>query len=181
MKHFIIPSLLSLLFFSSTIAQFEKQTSYLGPSIGLYFYGSTPIFGANYEYALDTELGDGLIGVGGLFRYWSWSTNEGSFLGEKWGWSYTDIMIGGQVNYHFKVGDGKLDPWGGLTLAYDVASVKYTGPAGYNYTSPSWGGLFLGANGGARYWFSKNMAVVGRIGFGTMSYSAFDIGIDFRL
>lgn len=181
MKHFQIILILSLIFFGLATAQFEKQTSYLGPSIGLYFYGSTPIFGANYEYALDTELGDGLLGIGGLFRYWSWSTDEGDYFGEVWGWTYTDIMIGAQVNYHFKVGDGKFDPWGGLTLAYDAASVKYRGPSGFNYSSPTSGGLFLGTNAGARYWFSKNMAVVGRIGFGTMSYSALDIGIDFRL
>jgi len=181
MKQLLFLLILSFLMFGSSSAQFEKQQHYLGPSLGFYFYGSTPIFGANYEYAMDTDLGDGILGIGGLFRYWSWSTEEGYWFGESWGWKYTDIMIGAQANYHFKVGDGKIDPWAGLTLAYDVASVKYTGPAGYNYTSPSWGGLVLGANAGARYWFSKSMAVVARIGLGSSSYSALDIGVDFRL
>lgn len=162
-------------------AQFVKNENYLGPSLGFYFHGSTPIFGANFEHAMDTDLGDGILGIGGIFRYWSWSTDEGYWGDESWGWTYTDIMIGVQGNYHFKVGDEKIDPWAGLTLAYDAASVKYKGPAGFNYSSPTSGGLFLGANAGARYWFSKSMSVVARIGLGTLSYSALDIGIDFRL
>ncbi len=129
---------------------------------------------------MDTDMGSGILGIGGLFRYWSWSKNIGSYFGEDWGWKYTDIMIGGQVNYHFQFENNKLDPWVGLVLAYDIGSVKYHGPHGYQYTSPTWGGLFLGGNGGIRYWFSENLAGSARIGLGSMSYSAFEIGVDFK-
>ena len=175
---FIVFTLLICVSFASS--QFVKEKNYLGPSIGLYFFGSTPIFGANYEYAMTTDMGSGILGIGGLVRYRSWSQNSGTYLGETWGWSYTDILVGGQGNYHFHVGEGKFDPWVGLTLAYDIGSVKYTGPAGYNYASPTWGGLFLGGNGGARYWFSDKLAGAVRIGLGSLSYSALDIGVDFK-
>jgi hypothetical protein len=158
-------------------AQFEKGNSYLGPSIGLYFHGSTPIFGANYEYAMKTNVGDGILGIGGIMRYWSWSED----IGSDWGWDYTDFMIGGQANYHFRVSDGKFDPWAGLTLAYDIGSVKYKGPSGYHWSEPTWGGLFLGVDGGARYWFSNNVAGTVRINLGSLSYSAIDFGVDFKL
>lgn len=181
MKNILIIFLLCILLVAQSNSQLAKQTSYLGPSIGFYFYGSTPIFGLNYEYTLQDGFGDGILGIGGLFRYWSWSTDEGVWFGEKWGWTYTDIMFGVQANYHFKLTNSKIDPWLGLSLAYDAASVKYKGPAGFNYTSPTWGGMFFGANAGIRYWFTPKLAGALRFGLGSMSYSAFDIGVDFRL
>lgn len=181
MKKLIVIGVALFFIFNFSHAQLAKQTSYLGPSLGFYFYGSTPIFGLNYEYILESQIGDGLIGIGGLFRYWSWSEDVGNWLGETWGWKYTDIMFGVQANYHFKLSNNKIDPWLGLTLAYDAASVKYRGPAGFSYSSPTWGGMFFGANAGARYWFSEKLAGVVRFGVGSMSYSAFDIGVDFRL
>lgn len=158
------------------MAQFEKEKSYIGPSIGFYFHGTTPIFGANYEYAMKTNVGDGILGIGGLLRYWSWSED----IGSNWGWDYSDFMIGGQANYHFKVGDGKIDPWAGLTLAYDVGSVKYKGPSGHHWSEPTWGGFFVGLDGGARYWFSNTVAGTVRLNLGSLSYSAIDFGVDFK-
>jgi hypothetical protein len=173
-----ILSVLLVLFLMSNIsdAQFTKEKNYIGPSIGLYFHGSTPIWGANYEYSLPTNVGPGILGIGGLIRYWSWSED----IGSDWGWDYSDFMIGAQANYHFKVGDGKFDPFAGLTLAYDIGSVDYTGPSAYHYSEPSWGGLFLGINGGCRYWFSDTWAGTVRLGFGSSSFSVIDIGADYR-
>jgi len=183
MKQLLFIVLAVFLVSSFCSAQFVKENGYLGPSIGFYFYGSSPIFGANYEYALSSvNIGTGTVGIGGLFRYWSWSIDEGTYGGETWGWTYTDIMFGVQAFYHFKMeNNDKLDPFAGLTLAYDAASVKYKGPSTYSYVSPSWGGITLGASGGARYWFSPNLAGVIRVGFGSSSYSALDLGVDFKL
>ena len=182
MKKSLLIVLAIFLVSSLSSAQFTKETSCLGPSIGFYFYGSTPILGANYEYALSSiDLGTGIVGIGGMFRYWSWSTDEGSYGGETWGWTYTDIMFGVQGLYHFKMENDKLDPFAGLTLAYDAASVKYKGPSGYNWPSPTWGGITLGFAAGGRYWFSPNIAGVIRFGAGSSSYSALDLGVDFKL
>jgi hypothetical protein len=163
-------------------AQMVKGDQALGPSVGLYFNASNPILGANYEYFMNTNVGEGILGLGGVFRYWTW--NEGvSGLGYSWEWSYTDVMIGAQGNYHFKIGtDDRLDPWAGLILAYDAGSVSYKGPSGYPFQStPSHGGLVLGANGGMRYWFTPTIAGTARLGVGSRSFSALDIGVDFKL
>jgi hypothetical protein len=153
---------------------FEAGKSYLGPSIGLSFLGSTPEFGVNYEYGMKMEFGT--VGIGGLFRYWGYS--EDFYYGK---WKYTNILIGAQGNYHLKMDPGsKLDPWVGLILGYDGSSVSWDGPSGYNYSSPTSGGLVLNAQGGARYWFSPTMAVRASVGYGSMSYGALDLGIDFK-
>ena len=161
------------LFSTKGYSQYELNRSYLGPTIGLSFLGSTPQFGLNYEYSM--QLQDfGSVGFGGVFRYWSYS--EDYFYGK---WSYTDILIGAQGNYHFKVTNDKWDPWVGLTLAYDAGSVKWDGPYA-TYASPSYGGFFLGAQGGVRYWVSPTLAVVARLGYGSLSYGALDVGVDFK-
>ena len=153
---------------------FEAGKSYVGPSIGLSFLGSTPEFGVNYEYGMKMEFGT--VGIGGLFRYWGYS--EDYYFGK---WKYTNILIGAQGNYHLKMDAGsKLDPWVGLILGYDASSVSYDGPSGYNYSSPTSGGLVLNAQGGARYWISPTMALRASLGYGSMSYGALDIGIDFK-
>ncbi|HQJ45240.1 MAG TPA: hypothetical protein PK195_01275, partial [Ignavibacteriaceae bacterium] len=117
----------------------------------------------------------GLIGIGGIARYWSYS--EDYYYGK---WKYTDILIGAQANYHFKVGDGKFDPWLGVTLAYDAGKVSWDGPGGYNYSEPSYGGMFFGGNAGARYWVSPTFAISARLGFGSLSYGGLDLGVDFK-
>jgi hypothetical protein len=177
MKNILFALIVLILVSNFAYAQFEKGNSYLGPSVGFYFHGSTPILGANYEYALKTNVGDGILGIGGVMRYWSWSED----IGNDWGWSYNDIMLGFQANYHFVVGDKKFDPWAGMILAYDIGSVKYKGPSGDHWAEPSWGGFFLGVNGGARYWFSNSVAGVVRLNLGSLSYSAIDFGVDFTL
>jgi hypothetical protein len=115
------------------------------------------------------------VGIGGIFRYWSYGENY--YVGK---WSYTDVLIGAQGNYHFKVDNDKFDPWVGLVLAYDAGSVSWDGPGGYNYVTPTYGGFFLGAHGGARYWVSPTIAIAASIGYGSLSYGALDIGVDFK-
>jgi len=152
--------LLAIPFVSYSQPYFEAGKSYLGPSIGLSFLGSTPEFGVNYEYGMKMEFGT--VGIGGLFRYWGYS--EDYYFGK---WKYTNILIGAQGNYHLKMDPGsKLDPWVGLILGYDASSVSYDGPSGYNYASPTSGGLVLNAQGGARYWISPTMAVRASVGYG---------------
>jgi hypothetical protein len=160
--------------FSNALAQFEANKHYAGPMIGLSFLGSTIQIGGGYEYGLDVE-NFGRVGIGGIIRYWAYSENFG--LGE---WQYSDFLIGAQGNYHFVVDDRRFDPWAGLVLAYDAGSVKFSGPAGINYITPSYGGLWLGLHGGLRYWIQPNIALSGRIGFGTLGYGALDFGVDFK-
>jgi hypothetical protein len=161
-----------------TNAQFEAGASYAGPSLGLSFLGSTFQLGLNYEYGMNLKQigldGPGKIGIGGILRYWSYSS--GSDYSK---WKYTDILIGAQGNYHFPTGS-KLDPWIGLVLAYDAGSVSWDG-SGSKVSEPTYGGLWLGAHAGIRYWISPTLAATARVGFGTLSYGALDIGVDFKI
>lgn len=177
MKKMLITIAILLFAFTSSRAQFTAGNHYLGPCIGLSFLGSTPQFGINYEYGMDLK-DFGRVGFGGIFRYWSYSEDYG--FGSAGKWSYTDILIGAQANYHFKIEAKKFDPWVGITLAYDAGSVKWDGPSGHNYSSPTYGGLFFGANAGARYFISPTLAISGRLGYGSLSYGALDLGVDFK-
>jgi hypothetical protein len=172
MKYALPVVALLLIVSASSMAQFEAGKSYAGPAIGLSFLGSSVQFGANYEYGMKMDFG--LVGVGGLVRYWSYGEDFG--IGK---WSYTDILIGAQGNYHFVLDNKKIDPWAGLVLAYDAGSVSWDGPGG-GFAEPTHGGLFLGAHAGARYFFSPTMAVSARFGVGTLSYSSLDIGLDWK-
>jgi hypothetical protein len=159
---------------SLVYAQYIEGKHYAGPSIGLSFLGSTFQIGGNYEYAMNVQ-DFGMIGVGGILRYWGYS--ETFNLGK---WKYTNILIGGQGNYHFKIKDYEhLDPYAGLVLAYDGGSVSYSGPE-RNYPEPSHGGLWFGVQGGIRYWFNPNISATARVSFGTLSYGALELGVDLK-
>ncbi len=179
--HGIVVLLLSFFLLSGkTSAQFETGRNYAGPSLGLSFLGSAFQLGANYEYGMPLkDIGidaPGKLGVGGLLRYWSYSTSY--FYGK---WSYTDILLGAQGNYHFDLKNSKFDPWIGMVLAFDFGKVSWDGPEKKPYwTEPAHGGFWLGLHAGSRYWISPNLAVSARIGFGTLSYGALDLGVDFK-
>ena len=169
---FCIPSLVH--------SQFSVNKHILGPTIGFSFLGSAVQFGVNHEYSMSLqELGideGGRIGIGGILRYWSYSEN---FVNVSW--NYTDILIGLQTNYHFYMADDKIDPWFGLILAYDFGSSEAKiKTAGFKVGDESHDGVWLGVNAGIRYWFVQNMAVNIRIGFGTLSYGAVDLGFDYK-
>jgi hypothetical protein len=155
-------------------ANFDAGRSYAGPTIGLAFLGSAPQFGLNYEYAMRMDFG--MVGIGGVFRYWSYS--EGYYYGN---WKYSNILFGVQGNYHFKVDPStKFDPWAGLVLGYDGSSVTWDGPGGYFYSTPSSGGLVVNLQGGTRYYVSPTVALRASIGYGSLSYGALDVGVDFK-
>ncbi len=182
-KRALIPVFLIYFLFSSEVfPQFDTGRNYAGPSIGLSFLGSAFQLGINYEYAMSfSNIGidtPGKLGVGGLFRYWSYSLAY--YKGE---WSYTDFLLGAEGNYHFKLKNRKIDPWLGLVLAFDFGKVSWTGKEKrpYYITEPSHGGFWLGLHAGGRYWISPNFAVSARIGFGTLSYGALEVGVDFKV
>jgi len=170
----------SLVFLTGiNFAQFEIGKSHAGPSIGIGFSGYGLTFGADYEYGMSLkDIGvdaPGTLGLGGIFRYYNWSEGFGGYE-----WSYTDIIIGAQGNYHFKLENSKIDPWIGLVLGFDVASSSWNGPSalGGQYSTSS-GGVFFNGNAGARYWFSPNMAARASLGFGGI-VSSIILGVDFK-
>ena len=174
MKKILLLFIAFLFTATTSFAQFEAGKSYAGPAVGLSFLGSTLSFGASYEYGMSVkEIGldaPGVLGIGGIVRYWSY--DEGWF-------SYSDLLIAAQGNYHFVLDNKKIDPYLGLVLGYDVGSFDWGGPSGSLYDD-SYGGFVFGAQFGCRYWLSPTMAVNARLGTGSNSGSTLDVGVDFK-
>ncbi len=174
--------ILVLLFFVSSInfAQFRDGKSHVGPSVSVGFSGWGVGFGADYEYGMSMKkLGidaPGNFGLGGLVRYYSFSEGFGN-----WQWSYTNIIIGAQGNYHFALENKKIDPFLGLVLGFNIASSSWDGPntSGWDGEGTSYGGMFLNLNAGLRYWFSPQMAVRANFGVGNV-VSSLVFGLDFK-
>lgn len=148
-------------------AQYEKGKNFLGPHLGLSGIGSTFTIGADYEYGVTEN-----IGVGGLFDYWSYDFSSFGFSS---GYSYKYITIGGTGSYHFMMDDKKWDPFVGLALGYYIVSV--TTPAGGISTGLDVSRLFLGGQGGVRYFFTPKLAGQARVGFGAYILA---VGVDFK-
>ncbi|MFN2317396.1 MAG: hypothetical protein ABR551_11885 [Gemmatimonadales bacterium] len=152
--------LTTTLFATVVEAQYEPGRKFLGPRIGLSGVGGAPAFGAQFEVAREDR-----IGIGALVDYWSY--NSGAGFGSV-GVSY--LALGATGSYHFEVEDTRWDPFVGLALGYFVVSWddQFAGAAASR--------LFLGGQGGVRYFFKETTAFVARAGFGA---SYISVGIDF--
>jgi len=180
MTHNIFFILTFIILPSFLFGQFETNKHIAGPSVGFSFLGSTPQVGINHEYGIALEeLGieeDGKLGLGGVIRYWNYSETFTNVDRD-----YSDFLLGLQFNYHFYMSNDYVDPWVGLVLAYNFGSSSTKiKTVGFNISSDNNSGIWLGINAGAKYWFQKNMAVGIRIGFGTLSYGALDLGFDYK-
>ncbi|GAB4286901.1 MAG: hypothetical protein Kow0098_02670 [Ignavibacteriaceae bacterium] len=169
----ILLQTLSLFFISSVNAQVEAGKNYAGPALGISFLGSAMQIGGNYEFIVNLpETGN--VGFGAVFRYWAYS--EGFSGGS---WQYTNFVIGGQANYHFELSEAPVNPWAGIIIAYNGGTVDYDGPGG-GYPEPSQGGFWIALQGGTRYWIAPNIAITGRVAFGSLSYGLIEAGVDFK-
>jgi hypothetical protein len=164
----VVAVLLSLLTANSE-AQYVIGKSYLGPRVGLGVHGSSFALGAGYEYGVTED-----ISVGALIDYYQWSYD--AWVG--YGGKYTYVVVGAQGNYHFGKllkWDSKLDPFGGVVLAYENVSWKWD-----NRSYPGWSasssGLVFGGQAGIRYFVSPTVALYGQAGFG-ITY--LKVGVDF--
>jgi outer membrane protein W len=144
---------------------YEQGSKQLNVGIGL---GSTltgsglkstiPPIGLSFEYGLKEK-----ISVGGYLGYAGASQETFG-----WKWTYTYIVVGARGSYHFATTD-KLDPYVGVLLGYNAASVKAEKPAGYtgpDLPSASAGGVIVGGHLGARYMFSDKIGAFGELGYG---------------
>ncbi len=169
------------LFSYNLFGQFEGNKHIVGPSFGFSFLGSSFQIGANHEYGINlVDMGidgAGKIGIGGIFRYWNYSEETVNVNRD-----YTDILAGLQTNYHFYMPNDKVDPWIGLILAYDFGyqdvEIKNIG---FKVDDESYGGFWIGAQAGSRYWINNNLALNLRIGFGIESYGFLDFGFDYQI
>jgi len=136
-----------LLFVSSAIlAQYPLKQGELQLNFGLGFSSwGLPVYGG-IDYGVHKD-----ISIGGEFSYRSYSDDWGTK-------SYSHSIIGllGNANYHFnnllRI-DSKWDVYAGLNLGF----FSWSSPSGYGGSNTS--GLGLGAQVGARYYFSPKWAI----------------------
>lgn len=169
-----------IIFSTALYGQFEAYKHVAGPSLGFSFLGSSFQYGASHEYGINlSDLGietNGRIGIGGFFRYWTYEEETSNVQR-----NYTDILVGFQTNYHFYMPNDKVDPWFGFIAAYDFGyeDNKIKTP-GFIAEEKSYGGFWVGANAGTRYWVNSNLGFSLRLGFGINSYGFLDFGIDYK-
>jgi hypothetical protein len=172
-KIFIIALLFLVGVFSANAQRFEKGNSAINLGFGIgsgYYSGSFYSFtwGLNGSYELgivEVPMGSklkGIVGVGGLLGYSSYSYNYTYWDGK---YHYSNILIAARGNYHFVFME-KFDPYAGVFLGYQFASSKWKGtgtePSDYTVTHGYFRpGLFVGA----RYYFNNQFGVYAELGY----------------
>lgn len=136
---------------------------------------SFPPLSGTYEYGI-TELGPGILGIGGYLGFSSYKWEE-SYTGTTYGWKYSSTIIGARGNYHYNFLE-QLDTYAGLMLGFNVISSKATGdwPAAYNY-SASGSSFAWSMYVGGRYYFTDSFAAFLELGYGI---TWLNIGVAFK-
>ncbi len=167
-------------FIASSFGQLKERDNMLGGSLGFWAKGQVPMFGVNFESQI-TQAGVGSVGLGGIFRYYSYSYNYSNGDSRKYSFS----SFGLQANYNFnQIGDGKFVPYLGAVLGYNYVNNTYTDVtkrgvyiSDITYTSGAW----LWGQLGMRYFFSPSVAGTVRLGLGNNDFNTLELGIDFKL
>jgi hypothetical protein len=160
---------------SSTVFDESAGVARVGIGVGGGFYsGSTtiPAISLNYEKGVTSN-----ISVGGIIGY-SASTYNYGYIGTAYEYKYTYLLIGARGNYHLPVSVDKLDPYGGLTLGYNIvsATVPSGSPTGYTASASA---LIFSAQVGVNYYFSDKVGGFAELGTGDIGI--FTIGVAFKL
>ncbi len=88
-------------------------------------------------------------------------------------WKYNYIIVGGRGSYHFDFGVENLDPYAGIVLGYNIASVS----TDTNLPTASAGGFLWGAHAGARYFFGPKFGAFAEVGYGV---AWLNVGLAFK-
>jgi hypothetical protein len=147
------------------------QTSYAKGdnllNVGLGFGGGFGLpIGVSFEHGVSDK-----ISVGAYGAYASKSESLG-FYGD---YKYSYLLLAARGSYHFDFNVDKLDPYVGLILGYNVASVKV--PAS-GIPASSGSAAIFGGHAGARYYLSEKLAVFGEVGYGI---GTLNVGVAFKL
>lgn len=159
----LVASCAMVLITSLAAGQYAGGRKFIGPRLGLSGVGNSASIGAEFEVARDER-----IGIGGFADYWSYSDRFEDLTS-----SVSYLAFGATGSYHFEVEDDRWDPFVGLALGYFIVSYEdnFSGVGGVSGSR-----LFLGGQGGVRYFFKENTALVARAGFGAAYLS---VGLDF--
>lgn len=145
----------SSLSFAQAYEQGDKLLN-IGAGIGSQFMASgatgTPPVSLSLEFGATDHIS---VGVYGGYAGAEVNTAMGD-------WDYTYIIAGGRGSYHFDFGGDNLDPYAGIMLGYNIASVSTTG----NVPAASAGGFIWGAHAGARYLIGPKFGLFAEVGYG---------------
>jgi hypothetical protein len=165
---------------ASSMGQLKEKDNLLGGSLGFWAKGNAPMFGVNFESQL-TQAGIGTVGLGGIFRYYTFTNTYGNGDSRKYSFS----SIGAQLNYNFnQIGDGSFVPYLGIVAGYNYVNNTYTDVTrnavyvtDISYSSGAW----LWGQLGMRYFFSPKVAGSVRFGLGNNDFNTLELGMDFKL
>lgn len=176
-----LPILAAFTAFTCTVGaqSFDLGTNVINASVGIGgYYGASsvytsqsPALGLSFEHGI-TELGPGVLGIGGYVGYKSLAYKY-SALGLQYDWSWTYLILGVRGAWHYNEWHGvdDLDLYGGLMLSYN--NVKWTDntnyPVGGVFTvqsSSASSGVGLTGFLGARYYFTDNLGAHLELGYG---------------
>jgi hypothetical protein len=157
-----------------------------------YKYSVSPAFSLTYEQAIPKKLGPGYLGVGAYVGYQSARSryDYGNYYGAYYGNYYYEhkwknYMIAARGAYHLDfLNSAKAEVYAGVLIGLRIQTYTYTS----NDPDPSYNSYHKLDNGsvvpayslfaGARWYFAKNIAVYGELGYG-ISYAT--VGLSFRL
>ncbi len=180
MKYFLVISVILLFNLTQNYSQLKEGNHLAGVTLGYSSKSQNVIIGGNYEYELP-QAGIGIFGIGAITRFWTYSED---ILNNTVKLKYTNVTLGGQVNYNFnQISSGKFVPFVGLVLGYNNVSTKYTAYDNVSiiaYDQIYKSGLFMWGQGGFRYFFSNKAAGVLRLGLGNFDLSTIELGFDYK-
>ncbi len=131
---------------------------------GLGYSTQVPPIAASFELGIkDDFLTDKLsLGLGGYLGY---SKNKWDYSYANYGWTYSNLIIGGRAAVHYPLIE-KFDTYGGIMIGFDIVTEKEFG-TNYGFTNNAHGsGLVWSGYLGGRYYLTNNIAVLGEIGYG---------------
>ncbi len=187
MKKLCFMAALYFLAVNAALAQsaFQKGTQVLQAGIGyglLNTYGdvSTPPISLTLDFATSEDLS-----VGGYVGYASsrqviFPQGYLDVVTEDIGATYSYLIFGGRICYHFDTGSKDLDGYIGAMLGYNAVSATGFGSAGssqFTYTTGA-SGLLYGGQLGGRYFFAPNVALFAEVGYGVAYITG---GLSFKL
>lgn len=153
-------------------AQFDADSRHGGFHVGMSGVGSTAAIGVQGEVAFNDN-----VSLGAWVDTWSYGQSFGA-LGSDISWNVRYVAVAATGAYHFAIEDQpELDLFVGGSLGYFIVQSSTTSSTGGVYTGNG-SRLFIGAHGGARYWFKENLAGLAQLGVGA---SYLTIGLDFSL
>jgi hypothetical protein len=139
---------------------------------------------ADYLISIPNDPLKGKLGIGGLIGYgssWYRSHYNGPGVKYNYTWRYSYYLLGARINYHILL-EKKVDIYLGIMAALRISSYRFDSDFdGFNEswaTRPYVGGWFVpGFYVGCRYFFQKNIAVFGEVGYNVSWLTA---GISFK-